>query len=71
MSAHNNVNPAARQVERIPPEIPDRAGVIAISKSDRCTGISKESFVQAKLTDESGFAKNVLNNPEEDCWNDL
>jgi hypothetical protein len=31
----------------------------------------QESMFMAQLIDESGFAKNILNSPEEDCWNDL
>jgi len=31
----------------------------------------QESLAMARLMDESGFAKNVLNSSEEDCWNDL
>ena len=56
---------------KLPPEISDRVEVIVLSASDRQTDMPEESPVQAKLMDESGFAKNVLNNPEEDCWNDL
>ena len=56
---------------KLPPEISDRVEVIVLSASGRQTDLPEESLVQAKLMDESGFAKNVLNNPEEDCWNDL
>jgi len=31
----------------------------------------QENLEMAKLMDESGFAKNILNSAEEDCWNDL
>jgi len=30
-----------------------------------------ESLAMASLIDESGFAKNILNSAEEECWNDL
>ena len=56
---------------KLPPEISDRVEVIVLSASNRQTDMPEESLVQAKLMGESGFAKNVLNNPEEECWNDL
>ena len=56
---------------KLPPEISDRVEVIVLSASNRQTDMPEVSLVQAKLMDESGFAKNVLNNPEEECWNDL
>ncbi|WP_310451831.1 hypothetical protein [Sulfuritalea sp.] len=45
--------------------------VIIMSAANDQSEIPEESLAQAKLMDESGFAKNVLNNPEEDCWNEL
>lgn len=56
---------------KLPPEISGRVEVIILTPADRQSDISEESLVQAKLMDESGFAKNVLSNPEEDCWNVL
>jgi hypothetical protein len=56
---------------KLPPEISGRVEVIVMSASDGKADIPEESLVQAKLMDESGFARNVLNNPDEDCWNEL
>lgn len=56
---------------KLPPEISDRVEVIVLSTLERQTDTPEESLIQAKLMDESGFTKNVLNSPEEDCWNDL
>ncbi|MDP2828268.1 MAG: hypothetical protein Q8O37_06650 [Sulfuricellaceae bacterium] len=56
---------------KLPPEISDRVEVIVMSAANDQSGISEDSLVQARLMDESGFAKDVLNNPEEDCWNEL
>ncbi len=56
---------------QLPPEIPDQVEVIVLPVSTLKTNISEEGLMRAKLTDESGFVNSVLNNPEEDCWNDL
>ena len=56
---------------KLPPEISDRVEVIVMSAVNDQSGISAERLIQAKLMDESGFAKNVLNSSEEDCWNEL
>jgi len=56
---------------KLPPEIDDRVEVIILTASDMQTDMSEDSLVQAKLMDDSGFAKTVLNDPDEDCWNDL
>lgn len=55
----------------LPPEISNRVEVIILTASDTQTDISEDSLVIAKLMDDSGFAKRVLNDPDEDCWNDL
>lgn len=52
----------------LPPEMSDEVEVIVFpSKSSK----QQESLDMAQVMDETGFAKNVLNSPEEDCWNDL
>ncbi len=56
---------------KLPPEISDRVEVIVMSAVNDQSEISAERLIQAKLMDESGFAKNVLNSSEEDCWNEL
>lgn len=56
---------------KLPPESADRVEVIVLPALEMRTSIPEESLIQAKLMDESGFAKNVLNNQEEDCWNAL
>lgn len=45
--------------------------VIVLPAPEGHTGIPVEKLVSADLTDESGFAKDILASPEEDCWNDL
>lgn len=65
------MNHEADDLSFLPPGISDRVEVTVMSGTDRQTDIPEESLVHAKLMDESGFAKNVLNNAEEDCWNDL
>lgn len=56
---------------KLPPGIPDLVEVIVMSASDGKSHFPEESLAQARLMDESGFARNVLNNPDEDCWNEL
>jgi hypothetical protein len=56
---------------KLPPEISGRVEVIILPVSDKPALIPDESLAQAKLMDESGFSRSVLNDPEEDCWNDL
>ncbi|MHB1620703.1 MAG: hypothetical protein ACYCTY_12105 [Sulfuricella sp.] len=55
----------------LPPEMGDEVEVIVFSRISSKNGMAQESLAMAQLMDESGFAKNVLNSPEEDCWNDL
>ena len=52
----------------LPPEMGDEVEVLVFP---RASNAAKESLAMAQLMDESGFAKNVLNSAEEDCWNDL
>ncbi|MDF1584280.1 MAG: hypothetical protein P1P78_13350 [Methyloprofundus sp.] len=33
--------------------------------------VSEETYLQAVAMDQSGFAKTILNSPEEERWNDL
>lgn len=51
----------------LPPEMGDEVEVIVLPRSV----MPEESLIQAKLADESGFVKSLLNNEEEDCWNGL
>ena len=55
----------------IPSEMGDEVEVFVFP----CGAVKKdmplESLAMASLMDESGFAKNVLNSAEEECWNDL
>jgi hypothetical protein len=55
----------------LPPEMGDEVEVIVLPRSSSKTAAQQESLAMAQLMDESGFAKNILNNAEEDCWNDL
>jgi len=53
----------------LPPEMGDEVEVI-VYQSSKLSG-QHESLAMARLIDESGFAKNILNSIEEDCWNEL
>jgi len=55
----------------LPPEMGDEVEVIVFQRAFSKSEAQQESLVMARLMDESGFAKNVLNSLEEDCWNDL
>lgn len=55
----------------LPPEMGDEVEVIVIPRASSKNETPQESLAMARLMDESGFARNVLNSPEEDCWNDL
>lgn len=55
----------------LPPEMGDEVEVIVLPRSSSKAAAQQESLAMAQLMDESGFAKNILNNAEEDCWNDL
>jgi len=54
----------------IPVEMGEEVEVIVFPS----TGVknkSSDSIDMVRVFDESGFAKNILNSIEEDCWNDL
>lgn len=55
----------------LPPEMGDEVEVIVFPRTSVKGAIPQEALAMAKLMDESGFAKNILNSAEEDCWNDL
>lgn len=55
----------------LPPEMGDEVEVIVFPRQTSKASAQKESLAMAQLMDESGFAKNILNSAEEDCWNDL
>lgn len=52
----------------LPPEMGDDVEIIILPTSKPNMG---DDFDTAKVFDETGFARNVLNHPDEDCWNDL
>jgi len=54
---------------QLPPGLSNRVEVIILPAPQ--AAMPDESLARAAMMDESGFAKNVLANPEEDCWNDL
>ena len=56
---------------KLPPEISNRVEVIVMSAANNSIEMTDDGLVQARLMDETGFAKDVLSNPEEDCWNAL
>lgn len=55
----------------LPAEMGDEVEVVIFPRSASKAAALEESSAMAKLMDESGFAKNILNSSEEDCWNDL
>lgn len=55
----------------LPPEMGDEVEVIVFPRSSLKAAAQQEGLAMAQLMDESGFAKNILNSAEEDCWNDL
>ena len=55
----------------LPAEMGDEVEVVVFPRSSSKLSAQQESLIMAKLMDESGFAKNILNSAEEDCWNDL
>ena len=55
----------------LPPEMVADVDVIIYSGSPNKVPAQQESLEIAQLMDASGFAKNILNSAEEDCWNDL
>jgi len=55
----------------LPAEMGDEVEVVIFPRSSAKAAALEESSAIAKLMDESGFAQNVLNSAEEDCWNDL
>jgi len=55
----------------VPFEMGDEVEVIVIPCLKRDNSMSDESFSMARMMDDSGFAREILNSTEEDCWNDL
>ena len=55
----------------LPPEMGDDVEVIVFPRSLLKEAAQQESLAMARMMDETGFAKNILNSVEEDCWNDL
>lgn len=55
----------------LPPEMGDEVEIIVFPRSSSQLAVQQENLAMAQLMDESGFAKNILNSEEEDCWNDL
>jgi hypothetical protein len=55
----------------LPAEMGDEVEVVVFPRSSSKLAAQQESSVMARLMDESGFAKNILNSTEEDCWNAL
>jgi len=55
----------------LPPEMGNDVDVIVFPRASSKVTAQQESLAMSQLMDESGFAKNVLNSAEEDCWNDL
>lgn len=49
----------------------DEVEIIILPSGAEKTAIPAASLDMAQLTDETGFARNVLASAEEDCWNAL
>jgi len=54
----------------LPPEMGDEVEVLVFASASK-GAMSPESLAMAHLMDETGFARQVLASPEEDCWNEL
>jgi hypothetical protein len=54
----------------LPPEMGKEVEVIIVPKSSTSDKQSGNLVITDSL-DDSGFVQNILNNPEEDCWNEL
>ena len=55
----------------LPPEMCGEVEIIVFPRPSSKDAAQQESLAMARLIDETGFAKNILNSAEEDCWNDL
>jgi hypothetical protein len=56
----------------LPPEMGDEVDVIIMPRIVAPAGaLTGDSLAMAHLADQTGFARDVLSSPEEDCWNDL
>ena len=55
----------------LPPEMGDEVEIIILPSGAEQAALSEASLDMAQLTDETGFARNVLASAEEDCWNAL
>lgn len=55
----------------LPPEMGDEVEIIVFPRSSSKDAALQASLTVARLMDETGFAKNILDSAEEDCWNDL
>ncbi|MEI7789371.1 MAG: hypothetical protein WCI23_12035 [Chlorobiaceae bacterium] len=55
----------------IPKELGSEVEVFVFSRGAEKKEMPPDSFAMASLMDETGFVKNILNSPIEECWNDL
>lgn len=55
----------------VPADMGDEFEVIVIPRITSKKKMTQEILGMAQLMDESGFAQNILNSTDEDCWNDL
>jgi hypothetical protein len=55
----------------VPADMGEEFEVVVFPRSSSKLAAQQESLAMARLMDESGFSKNILNSAEEDCWNDL
>lgn len=55
----------------LPARMGDEVEIIVFPRTSVKCPIPQEALAMAKLMDESGFAKNILNSAEDACWNAL
>lgn len=55
----------------LPPEMGNDVEVIILPAQSINAGMPAGALEMAKTMDDSGFARNILNSVEEDCWNEL
>lgn len=55
----------------LPPDMGDEVEVVIFASPSRGAVMSPESLAMAHLMDETGFARQILASPDEDCWDEL
>lgn len=55
----------------LPPEMGRDVEIIIFPDKSSTSAMPADSLEMAHIMDNTGFAKNILNSPAEDIWNDL